>query len=231
MTITDAKCISRRKVYLSASGVNVTTDVVLLILPIPYVWQLHAPVAQRIVLAGLFLLGGFVTVVSIIRLSVFITLDLTSPEVTQFMSMVFIWSIVEVNVGLICACLPSLRPVLRYIGLGRLFGSTRPSRPTPGHIEPSAHSESRDKTRSSKKGGLFSTLTGGGTQWEEEEDSYQMIGQHNDHHGKTDTHIGLARTSSADTDEPHPGSLSAMPAIKVQRDWHVAVGDRPVRGD
>ena len=99
ITITDAVCVSRRAVYLGASIPNVVTDALLLILPIPYVWTLHAPVAQRLAVGGMFLLGCFVSVVSLVRLSVFMGLDLTSPNVTYNLSDVFIWSLVEVNVG------------------------------------------------------------------------------------------------------------------------------------
>ena len=226
ITIPNATSLGRRKVYVGASAANVGTDVILLILPIPYVWQLHAPIAQRILLAGIFLLGCFVSIVSIIRLSIMVNLDLASEDVTYTLSTVFIWSIVEVNVGLVCACLPSLRPAMRFLGLGRVFGSTRRSKATPGslgHLEPAAHVDSQGRLRSSKNRGRISNLTGT-SQRDEEEDSLQMIRQRDEIHGKTDTNIEFAR-SSTDTDECGESRHTAMPAIKVQRNWQVAVDE------
>lgn len=136
----------------------------------------------------------------------------------------------EVNVGLICACLPSLRPAVRALGLDRLFVPTRSSRGTPrpsDRVEPSAHADSRDAFRtSSKKRGILSTLTGTG--WDEEEDSFQMIRLHNEAHGKTDTDIGVAR-SSTDTDEPQRPMPASSPGIRVNRDWQISVNDVPGR--
>ena len=233
ITIQNATCISRRKAYVAPSAVNVVTDVVLLILPIPYVWNLHASLAHRMILIGIFLLGTFVGVVSVVRLIIFIGLDLTSPDVTYNLSEVAIWSGVEINVSLICACLPSLRPAVQWLGLSKLFMSTRishPSRPS-GHIAPSPSlSGDRDRTRpSKKKGGRFSTL-GGATQLDDEEDTFQMIGQHNDLHGKTDTNIDAVRTSwDIERDFYREGMASAS-AIKVQRQWDIRVDSRPVGG-
>lgn len=137
----------------------------------------------------MFLLGIFVSVVSIVRLSILMGLNLANGDVTYNLSQVFIWSMVEVQVGLICGCLPSLRPAVQKLGLGRLLPSTRPTEPNSGppgdnhgHIQPSAHS--RDKSKSGGGGGrknfgLFSTLAGV-SQIDEEEDSYEMIKKYNE---------------------------------------------------
>lgn len=159
-------------------------------------------------------------------------IDLASPDVTYNLSPVFIWSSVEINVGLICACLPSLKPAVQWLGLSKLFGSTKAdhnSRPS-GHIEPSPYYNSDvDRSRQSKKKGgygIFSTLAG---DMDEEEDSFQMIGQHHHVHGKTDTNIDVARTSSDTERDSQRGGMTAMPAIKVQRQFNISV-DRESAG-
>lgn len=225
---------------MGASIPNVITDILLLALPLPYVWGLHAPLSQRLILAGMFLLGVFVSVVSVVRLSILMGLNLTNGDVTFNLSQVFIWSLVEVQVGLICGCLPSLRPFVQKLGLGKLFPTTRPTDPnsapiggdSDGRVHPSAHS--RDKSRSGggkKNFGLFSTLAGV-SQIDEEEDSFEMIKKYNDDRGKhaatVETHqTPTASRSSADTSENVPDLPSAAPhrgnqAIKVQRDWYVS---------
>jgi hypothetical protein len=100
---------------------NVITDLILVVFPLPYVWSLHAPITQRIVLGGMFALGIFVSIVSMIRLSILLDTAGGTLDLTYTFKDVYLWSLVEINVGLICTCLPSLRPILRVLGLNRFF--------------------------------------------------------------------------------------------------------------
>lgn len=226
LTLTNAVCVSRRAVYLGASVPNVVTDVLLLGLPIPYVWALNAPIFQRIVLVGMFSLGVFVSVVSIVRLSILMGLDLTSPDVTYNLSQVFIWSLVEVNVGIICACLPSLRPAVRYLGFGKLFSSTtqdayRQQEDTPAPSK--LHSHQKSQSSRKKPFGFISRLD------DEEEDSFQMIANSNGQYGKNDTSIGTYNVPSRDSEETilspsarlEKQTSTAMPPIRVDREWRI----------
>lgn len=45
-----------------------------------------------------------------------------SVDITWIMGNVFIWSSVEPCIGIVCACLPTLQPLLRYT-IQRIFGS------------------------------------------------------------------------------------------------------------
>ena len=60
----------------------------------------------------MFLLGGFVCVVSIYRLKKLLETDFASPDLTWTFTDIAMWSVVETNVALVSACLPSLRPIL-----------------------------------------------------------------------------------------------------------------------
>ncbi|KAL8654747.1 MAG: hypothetical protein Q9226_003311 [Calogaya cf. arnoldii] len=107
---------------------NIVTDAALLVLPIPFIWQLHLPKAQKLGLTSIFILGIFVIGVSIARFTFIINLDLASPDITWNFVNVQIWTGVESHVGIICACLPSLRPLLNLV----LYGSIdRPQRRKP----------------------------------------------------------------------------------------------------
>ncbi|ETS84418.1 hypothetical protein PFICI_02443 [Pestalotiopsis fici W106-1] len=119
LTITDSKCISLGVVYISGSTPNVITDWLILLAPIPYVARLHAPLAQRLVLAGMFMLGCFVAIVSIIRLTILVGIPLSSSDVTYNTKEVIVWSTVEINIGLVSACLPSMKPALHLLGIDR----------------------------------------------------------------------------------------------------------------
>ncbi len=43
---------------LSSTAINVTTDLILCIVPIPLFWRLQLPKRQKIMISGLFFLGG-----------------------------------------------------------------------------------------------------------------------------------------------------------------------------
>ncbi|CAH0046963.1 unnamed protein product [Clonostachys solani] len=102
---------------------NIVTDIVMIILPIPYIWSLQLPVQQKLALGGVFVVGIFVTIVSLVRLIQVINLDLTNVDITWNFASVGTWTIVEGNVAILCACLPFLKPIINKITYGR-FGST-----------------------------------------------------------------------------------------------------------
>jgi len=56
-TITDAKCIHILDYFYTCAGVNIATDLLLCFLPLPTIWKLHMPKAQRVVVCFIFGLG------------------------------------------------------------------------------------------------------------------------------------------------------------------------------
>ncbi|KAF2108557.1 hypothetical protein BDV96DRAFT_587417 [Lophiotrema nucula] len=232
ITIATAKCLSLKGIYIGGSVPNVITDAILILMPIPYVWRLHAPVAQRIVLAGMFLLGIFISVVSMVRLAIFLKIPIaTSANVTYNFRDIIVWSVVEINVGLACACLPSLKPAVAWLGLNKFFSFTnsRPTHATPGQSsnQPSfGKSGDSDRHHGRKKGstgGLFSTLAGL-TKIDSEEDGFHMMDRSNDNNGKDNSVIELGRISheSNNSGSKQPGKTGG---INVQKDWSVLVDE------
>ncbi|KHN97479.1 uncharacterized protein MAM_04494 [Metarhizium album ARSEF 1941] len=94
---------------------TIVTDLMTLVLPAPYVWRLQLPRVQKTALGCVFLAGIFVTLVSIIRLYYLLSLDLEDPDVTWNFVAVGVWSFVEGNTAIVCACLPFLRPVINKV--------------------------------------------------------------------------------------------------------------------
>lgn len=160
---------------------------------------------------------------SIVRLVVMLGLDLNSADATFNFSEVVIWSIVEINCGLICACLPSLRPAFRLLGLGRLFGSSGgTAQPSAGRKTPAPEEDVPKPYRrqSRKNPGLFSLTAVEPATFRgvDEEDSYQMIEKTRHQNGVTTTSVEPAESSineDQDTGTPHL-------AIEVKRDWKIS---------
>ncbi|KAI2814005.1 hypothetical protein CBS76997_11378 [Aspergillus niger] len=95
---------------------NILTDWALLTLPLPYVWKLQRSASQKLALTGVFIMGGFICIISIVRLIIMLN-AYKVPSLDE--TWVFVgpskWTAVETNIGIVSACLPSLRPVITLI--------------------------------------------------------------------------------------------------------------------
>ncbi|KAF7587689.1 hypothetical protein BBP40_006875 [Aspergillus hancockii] len=106
-------CIDAKQFFFGNAISNLLIDVIILALPIPMVLQLQLRLSQKLTILGIFLLGGFVCVASIMRV---VTLNIFENEDTSYSVMeAATWTFVEPCVGIICACLPTLRPLLRAL--------------------------------------------------------------------------------------------------------------------
>lgn len=123
LAIQHPTCISIETIYLASAPVNVATDLAIFVLPIPVLTSLSLPLREKTILVLTFLLGIFVIVVDVARIyylqlvatSIYSLTSVTPTTSLQFSfnaSLALLWSAVEVNVGIICACIPSLRPLV-----------------------------------------------------------------------------------------------------------------------
>ncbi|KAG6015321.1 hypothetical protein E4U41_004652, partial [Claviceps citrina] len=95
-----------------ANGVlGVVADVWLLALPLTQVHKLRLHWKKKVGAAVMFLTGGIVTIVSMLRLGAF-THFANSYNPTFDDGRIVFWSTIEVCVGLICCCLPTMRLIL-----------------------------------------------------------------------------------------------------------------------
>ncbi|MCJ1403213.1 hypothetical protein MMC11_006436 [Xylographa trunciseda] len=85
-------------------------------MPLPYMWRLQVAWPKKIAVILVFMLGGFVAVVSIIRLTVL--LNLTNQDVTWTYVPTCIWTNIEVHIGIVSASVPALWPLLRALATG-----------------------------------------------------------------------------------------------------------------
>src|SRR5690606_17906395 len=53
------KCFDLMTMLVWFGGINAVTDVLTLLLPMPLVWRVQLPLRQKVVLGGIFALGGF----------------------------------------------------------------------------------------------------------------------------------------------------------------------------
>ncbi|ERF72506.1 hypothetical protein EPUS_09033 [Endocarpon pusillum Z07020] len=106
-----SKCIETRMFFIGNSVPNIIMDVVILTLPMNKIWHLQMQFKQKLIVSGLFLLGGFVCISSGIRLLFLQDMDVRNLT-WSYVGTAF-WSVVEVNVAVMSACFPTMRPLLQ----------------------------------------------------------------------------------------------------------------------
>ncbi|KAG9184959.1 hypothetical protein G6011_11789 [Alternaria panax] len=106
-----AICLNQFAVWFTNAAINITTDFAIIILPIPVIQKLNLGKRQKIGLISIFAIGGFVCLVSILRLQSLVAIS-NSDDPSYDNPPAATWSSVESNVGIICACLPLLRPLI-----------------------------------------------------------------------------------------------------------------------
>ncbi len=88
----------------------------------PVLRRLNLPSKKKFALIVVFAMGGFACAVSIIRLHSLIKIT-SSKDLTYDNADTATWSAGELNISLICACLPALRPIAVRL-LPNIFGTS-----------------------------------------------------------------------------------------------------------
>ncbi|KAI0551651.1 major facilitator superfamily domain-containing protein [Xylaria curta] len=149
------RCIPLLTEFICSAPVNIVTDLAILALPLPVLTSMRLPPRQKIILIMTFAVGIFVSIVDVVRIyylqkainDVPSTTPMSgtdvafggSPEFSWNASLALLWSAVEVNVGIACACIPTLKPLIIRIlpamlvdpdGSGRRASDTTEKTPT-----------------------------------------------------------------------------------------------------
>ncbi|RYP15842.1 hypothetical protein DL765_005456 [Monosporascus sp. GIB2] len=104
-------CFNRPALFFANAGLNIFQDFVIYVLPSPMLWNVQLPVKQRIALIGVFVVGAFVCITGIIRVpTLWDAVSSDDPTWDHFGAAV--WSAVETNFGIVCACLVHFKPLI-----------------------------------------------------------------------------------------------------------------------
>ncbi|KAM5352188.1 hypothetical protein ACJ41O_004911 [Fusarium nematophilum] len=122
-----SRCIPLLTEFICSSPVNIVTDLAILALPIPVLTGMRLPSRQKTILVLTFTVGIFVTIVDVVRIYYLqqaitkVPTGATGDPQSRFggqtdfawsASLSLMWSAVEVNVGMTCACVPTLKPLV-----------------------------------------------------------------------------------------------------------------------
>lgn len=118
-------CLNGNGLAWSNASISILLDAWMLGLPMSQLVGLKLHWKKKIGVAMMFVVGTFVTVVSILRLQSLVHFSESSNPTWDNLA-VSQWSTVEINVGIICTCMPSIRILLVRL-FPKLLGTTQPS--------------------------------------------------------------------------------------------------------
>ncbi|CAO2647549.1 Nn.00g084710.m01.CDS01 [Neocucurbitaria sp. VM-36] len=101
-------CLNINALAASNAGISIVLDFWMLGIPLWQLRSLKLHWKKKISVALMFCVGTFVTLVSILRLKALVHFAFSSNVSWEFLD-VSVWSSIEICVGIICVCLPTLR--------------------------------------------------------------------------------------------------------------------------
>ncbi|KAL8664899.1 MAG: hypothetical protein Q9168_007811 [Polycauliona sp. 1 TL-2023] len=103
---TPGHCLSNDGTFYGLAAVTIFFDIVILLLPIPLLLKLNINSKKKLALICVFMLGLLTTVCSIMRMVQIVAIASTGNS-----TMLVLWGVIELNVGIILTCIPTLGPL------------------------------------------------------------------------------------------------------------------------
>ncbi|CAL3968273.1 hypothetical protein PZA11_006755 [Diplocarpon coronariae] len=140
-------CFDFNVYWMCMGAVEIVIDTMLLLLPVPMILGLHLSRQQKILVLGIFALGGFVIVTGLVRVIV----GYRPGSQNVAFARAELWSAVHIGTAIVCACLPTLKPLLKRAGttastIRRKYGSSS-SASTPGGASNGSAADPRAQAR------------------------------------------------------------------------------------
>ncbi|KAF2726648.1 hypothetical protein EJ04DRAFT_452918 [Polyplosphaeria fusca] len=120
------KCVNTFMVAYSHSISDFITDALVILIPLPFIWQLHLPLGRKLGVCFVFLLGVLSTAASGVRLAFQIwgSHQMTGDEELIITTEIF-WINIEIVIGVIAACLPTLPGLFKTLSVASMVRSVQ----------------------------------------------------------------------------------------------------------
>ncbi|CEF84523.1 hypothetical protein FGSG_13487 [Fusarium graminearum PH-1] len=109
----NAHCLNQRKIFFSDLSLSIVTDLIILLVPIPLTCRLNLSVGKRIKIVLLLGAGGIATALTLFRVVKAVDF-LNSDDITVDYTPIAILTNLEITIGFVCACLPSLNMLIEH---------------------------------------------------------------------------------------------------------------------
>ncbi|KAA8649903.1 hypothetical protein EYZ11_001179 [Aspergillus tanneri] len=116
------QCIDFITVTLTNALVNIFVDVAMVAAPVYEITKLQLSKRKKVGVGLMFAMGLLLTIVAIIRVVVFWNNRWSNNQTAQLQPIVH-WSVIEVQIAVLCACLPATRALINHF-LPDLVGSS-----------------------------------------------------------------------------------------------------------
>ncbi|KAG9959563.1 hypothetical protein KCU61_g7292, partial [Aureobasidium melanogenum] len=105
------KCLNALPIYFALGGTSLGWDLIIIVLPFPILRRLQLDSHRKVALFAVFSLGFFVTIVQAVRLTSIARLATYTDSKGSIQ-----WSAVEINLGVVIACVPTFGPLIKRFG-------------------------------------------------------------------------------------------------------------------
>ncbi|KAL4911449.1 hypothetical protein BDW74DRAFT_142929 [Aspergillus multicolor] len=116
----EGRCVNHEAVMAIHSILNIVFDVLIITLPMPTLLKLNMSRRKKLGVIFMFAVGLVVTFISIFRCVSLIQFDIFDNPTKNIVN-ISIWSVVEVDLSIICACMPGIRAFISHIH-GLIYG-------------------------------------------------------------------------------------------------------------
>ncbi|KAH7024700.1 uncharacterized protein B0I36DRAFT_250182, partial [Microdochium trichocladiopsis] len=128
------QCVDYARIAWANAAVGIALDFWILYLPLSQISTLNMDWRKKLGISAMFVVGTFVTIVSIVRLASLIQFN-SSDNVTHDTAGIAMWSTVEITTGVICTCMPTMRLILVRLW-PNIFGSRSSTKASDGPYPP-----------------------------------------------------------------------------------------------
>ncbi|KAF2679549.1 hypothetical protein K458DRAFT_393679 [Lentithecium fluviatile CBS 122367] len=120
-TIPGGSCRDFLTTYYSVHIIIFITDFILAVLPVPVLWGLNMNIRKKLGVTIMFMLGIIIGVFNLIRIAW--RSKVSSLDITYDYALLFTFSVLEAQLGILLASIPVMQPILRKAGGLGLFSA------------------------------------------------------------------------------------------------------------
>ncbi|KAF2675649.1 hypothetical protein K458DRAFT_324150 [Lentithecium fluviatile CBS 122367] len=117
MPMEPGACINADASCKSVGLLHVILDLCMVLLPMPTIWSLKTAVRNKVIINVLLALGLLATIMSLLKLDCVIATKIPKQNLTKYITFPLLMQTIELPIGLICCCVPSLKPAMKEIRL------------------------------------------------------------------------------------------------------------------
>ncbi|KAI1823189.1 hypothetical protein F4861DRAFT_511126 [Xylaria intraflava] len=112
----DPRCLNRQAIYIWATVPNIASDVLLLAIPLPIIWNLHATIKLKLALSFTFVVGGLGVLTSVLRFNFYLHTNAFIDPTYHGLELI-IWTIAEPGMYFTSVSLLVFRPLVDQVNV------------------------------------------------------------------------------------------------------------------